>query len=228
VGVRSESISYASGARSAAAHLAVPASGRGPGVVVVHEAFGLDDFPRGVCERLARAGFVGLAPDLFDGRIAADAAEAAALFAALDPRRVEQDLDAAVHALLCHDAVEGSRVGVLGFCIGGHLALAAGCRNARVGAVVDFYGLFDAPRLDLAALRAPVLAVFAERDEFIPAEAVARLEQELRAAGKRAAVLVQPGARHGFMNETRPDRFDAGAAAESWDRLLAFLRAELA
>jgi len=228
MGTGSEELSFASGGRSVAAHVAVPASGRGRGVVVLHEAWGLDDSVRGVCARLAREGCVALAPDLFDGKIARDVAEAGRLLAGLDDERVLSDLDGAVHALLSHAAVDGAKVGVLGFCMGGHFALVAGARNRRVGAVVDFYGLFPAPPLDLKGLEAPLLAIFAEHDEFIAADAIARLERDLRAAGKRASVLVQPGVHHGFMNETRPDRFDAAAAAGGWDRLLAFLRAELA
>jgi carboxymethylenebutenolidase len=226
--VRGEESSYAAGGRRVGAHVAVPASGHGPGVVVIHEAWGLDAFVRGVCARLAREGLTALAPDLFDGRIARDLDEARELSAALDAQRVGEDLDGAVHALLSHDAVDGPRVGVLGFCLGGHLALVAASRSRRVGAVVDFYGLFPSPPLDLAPLAAPLLGIFAERDEFIPAESVEGLRRTLRAGGKRAEIVVQRGARHGFMNETRPDRFDAHAAALGWERLLAFLRAELA
>jgi carboxymethylenebutenolidase len=225
---RSEEISYQAGGRRVGAHVAIPASGHGPGVIVVHEAWGLDAWVRAVCARLAREGFAVLAPDLFGGRLARDEGEARDLAAGLDPKRVEEELGGAVHALLSHDAADGPRVGALGFCMGGHLALLAGCTSRRVGAVVDFYGLFPAPALDLAPLAAPVLAVFAEHDESIPAARVEALRQALRAGGKRAEVLVQRGARHGFMNDTRADRFDATAAAEGWDRLLAFLRAELA
>lgn len=224
----SEELSYATGERSVAAHVAVPATGRGPGVVVLHEAWGLDDYVRGVCARLAREGFVALAPDFFDGRLARDVAEASRLVAELEDARVLADLDGAVHALLSHAAVDGPKVGVLGFCMGGHFALVAGSRNRRVGAVVDFYGLFAAPPLDLAGLEAPVLAIFAEHDDFIAADAIERLHRDLRATGKPASVEVEPGVHHGFMNDTRPDRFDAAAAAKGWDRLLAFLRAELA
>jgi len=226
--LRTEESSYAVAGRRVGAHVAVPASGHGPGVVVVHEAFGLDGFVRGVCARLAREGLVALAPDLFDGRVAQDEAGARELFGGLDEKRVGEDLDGAVHALLSHDAVDGPRVGVLGFCMGGHLALVAGTRSRRVGAVVDFYGLFPTPPLDLAPLAAPVLAIFAEQDDFIRAESVEGLRRALREAGKRAELWVQRGARHGFMNDTRPDRFDARGAAEGWQRLLAFLRAELA
>ena len=223
-----QEITYAAGSRRVAAHLAVPTSGRGRAVVVLHEAWGLDGFVRGVCARLAREGFVALAPDLFDGKQAADVAEAQRLSAALTAARVEADLEGAVRTLLSHDAVDGPSVGLLGFCLGGHLALLGGGRTPRVGAVVDFYGLFPDPPLEAAALAAPLLAIFAQRDAFIPAESVERLRRELRAAGKRASVSVEPGVDHGFMNDTRPDRFDAAAAATGWDRLLAFLRAELA
>ena len=228
MGAGSEELSFPSGGRSVAAHVALPASGHGPGVVVLHEAWGLDDSVRGVCARLAREGCVALAPDLFDGQIARDVEEAGRLLAGLGDARVVADLDGAVHALLSHAAVDGPKVGVLGFCMGGHFALVAGARNRRVGAVVDFYGLFPQPPLDLGGLEAPLLAIFAEHDEFIAADAIERLERDLRAKGKRASVLVQPGVHHGFMNETRPDRFDAAAAARGWARLLAFLRAELA
>ncbi len=227
-GVRSEESSYAAGGRRVGAHVAVPVSGHGPGIIVLHEAWGFDGWVRDVCARLAREGFAALAPDLFDGRVARDVDEARALVAALDPKRVDEDLGGAVHALLSHDAADGPRVGVLGFCMGGHLALRTGCGSRRVGAVVDFYGLLPSPPLDLQSLAAPVLAIFAEHDEFIPAGSIEALRRELRAGGKRADVLVQRGAHHGFMNDTRPDRFDATAAAEGWDRLLAFLRAELA
>ena len=225
---RAEEISYPAGSRRVAAHLALPAAGCGRGVVVLHEAWGLDAFVRGVCARLAREGFVALAPDLFDGKQAADLAEAQRLSDALVPERVEAELDGAVRALLSHDAVEGARVGVVGFCLGGHLALVAAARTPRVGAAVDFYGLFPHPPQDAAALAAPLLAIFAGRDAYITQDAVERLRGALRAAGRSASVEVEPDSDHGFMNDTRPDRFDAAAAARGWQRLLAFLRAELA
>ena len=208
-------------------YVAVPASGRGPGVLVLHEAWGLVDHVRDVCDRLARAGFVALAPDLYGGRVAEDLPEARRLASELESERVGADLDAGVAALLNHDGVDGPRVGVVGFCMGGHLALLAATRNARVSAAVDFYGVLPHLPLDLSGLDAAVLAIFAENDEHIGAEAVEALRAAFRSAGKRATFHVQPGVRHAFMNDARPDRHDAAAAAEGWDRMLAFLRAEL-
>ncbi len=212
---------------SLSGYVAVPAAGRGPGVLVLHEAWGLVDHVRDVCDRLARAGFVTLAPDLYHGQVAEDLRQAQRLASELESERVGADLDGAVAALLNHDGVDGPRVGVVGFCMGGHLALLAATRSARVAAVVDFYGMLPHLPLDFAGMDAAVLAIFAENDEHIGAEAVEDLRRALRAAGKRATFHLQPGVGHAFMNDSRPDCHDAAAAAEGWDRMRAFLRAEL-
>ncbi len=212
---------------SLSGYVAVPAAGRGSGVLVLHEAWGLVDQIRDVCDRLARAGFVALAPDLYHGQVGEDLSQARRLASDLTADRVGADLDAALEALLNHDSVDGPRVGVVGFCMGGHLALLAATRSARVAAVVDFYGMLPHLPLDFAGMDAAVLAIFAENDEHIGAEAVEDLRRALRAAGKRATFHLQPGVGHAYMNDARPDFHDAAAAAEGWDRMLAFLRAEL-
>jgi carboxymethylenebutenolidase len=111
--------------------------------------------------------------------------------------------------------------------MGGQLALYAATRNPRIGAVVDFYGIHPRVSLDLAGLQAPVLGIFAEDDAAVPPEAARKLESDLRSAGKRATVLVISGVGHAFMNDTRPDVYDAAAAGRAWGETLAFLRAEL-
>jgi carboxymethylenebutenolidase len=209
------------------AYLARPAAGHGPGVLVLHEAFGLVEYIRDVCDRLARAGFVALAPDLFHGRRTNSEARAAELAAGLEAQAVMRDLASATQALVNESAVDGARIGVVGFCMGGHLALLAATGSPRVVAVVDFYGVDPGLPLDLSKLDATVLAVFAENDEFVSSEAVEALRAGLAAAGKQATILVQPGVGHAFMNDSRPDRHDAAAAAEGWDRMLALLRAKL-
>lgn len=208
-------------------YLAAPATGSGRGVLVVHEGWGLVEQIRDVCDRLAREGFVALAPDLYRGSVASDEKAALELMSRLDVARAGDDLDAAVRALLSDARSDGGRIGAVGFCMGGQLALLAATRNPRVGAVVDFYGAHPAVRLDLSGLRARVLAVFAENDEFVSRADVEQLERALGAHGDGSVVRVQPGVGHGFMNEARPERYDAAAAAENWDALLAFLRAEL-
>jgi carboxymethylenebutenolidase len=146
----------------------------------------------------------------------------------LEIPRAARDLEAAVRALLGHSAVVGAHVGAVGFCMGGQLALFAATRSARIGAVVDFYGIHPNVSLDLSGLSAAVLGVFAERDEFVPPDAARKLEAELRGAGKRARFEIYPGVDHAFFNDSRPDVYDARAAARAWSETLAFLRAELA
>jgi carboxymethylenebutenolidase len=222
-----EEIRYSSDDDAVAAYRAVPPSGRGAGVLVIQERWGLVDHIRDVCDRLAREGFVALAPDLYRGEAGAEPDAAGRLMMDLEIPRALGDLDAAVLELLNTHAAEGPRVGVAGFGMGGQLALAAGSRNRRIGAVADFYGVHPHVTLDLSHCEAPVLAVFAENDEFIPPEAVSRLADELEAAGVRASVRTVPGTRHAFMNDSRPDVYDATAAAEGWDAMLSFFRAEL-
>jgi carboxymethylenebutenolidase len=182
---------------------------------------------RDVCDRFAREGFVALAPDLYRGRSTDDPGEAGRLMMGLEIPRAARDLDGAVRALLGEEAVQGSRVGAVGFCMGGQLALFAATRNPRIGAVIDFYGVHPNVTLDLSGLRAAVLGIFAERDEFVTPDVARKLEADLKGAGKRVQIRIYPGASHAFFNDTRPDVFDADAAARAWAETLAFLRAEL-
>ncbi len=218
---------FESDGEEVAGYLAIPASGRGPAVVVVQEWWGLVDQIRDVCDRFAREGFVALAPDLYRGVSTVDPDEAGRLMMNLEIPRAARDLDAAVQTLLNHVAVDGARVGSVGFCMGGQLALYAATQNPRIGAVVDCYGIHPEVALELSNLEAAVFGIFAENDEFIPTGATRKLESDLQSAGVRAFFKIYVGVKHAFMNESRPDVFDAPTAAEAWGELLAFLRAEL-
>lgn len=223
-----EEIRFASDGETVDGYLSLPASGRGPGVVVIQEWWGLVDHIRDVCDRLAREGFAALAPDLYRGERADVPDAAGRLMRELDLERAARDLDGAVRALLDRDAVLGPRVGAVGFCMGGQLALFAATRNRRVGAVVDFYGVHPRLRPDFTGMDAPVLGLFGEHDAFVTPEAARVLEAELQRAGVRTQFRVFPGVGHAFMNETRPDGYDAEAAAQAWHDTVQFLRAELA
>lgn len=220
-------IEFTSNGEAVKAYLAVPASGRGRGVLVIQEWWGLVDHIRDVCDRFAREGFVALAPDLYHGESAGDPDAAGRLMLGLEIPRAARDLDGALRALLSQDATEGSKVGAIGFCMGGQLALFAATRNSRIGAVADFYGIHPNVKLDLSGLQASVLGVFAEKDEFVSPEMAGKLEADLAAAGKRAQFTIHPNVGHAFFNDTRPDAYDATAAARAWSDSLAFFRAEL-
>ncbi len=220
-------VQFASNGDQVRGYLALPASGRGPGVLVIQEWWGLVDHIRDLCDRLARDGFVALAPDLYRGQSASDPDAAGRLMMGLEIPRAARDLGGAVTTLLGHDAVEGGRVGAVGFCMGGQLALFAATQTPKIGAVVDFYGIHPNVTLDLPGLEAAVLGIFAERDTFVPPEAARKLEAELKGAGKRATIRIVPGVDHAFMNDTRADVFDADAAARAWSDMVKFLQAEL-
>jgi len=222
-----EDIRIGSGEQGLDAYLALPAAGHGIGIVVIQEWWGLVPHIRDVCDRLAREGFVALAPDLYHGERASEPDAASRLMMNLDIARASADLAAAVAHLRNHAAVDGARVGCIGFCMGGQLALAAACEQDAIGAVVDCYGIHPEVHPDWSGLRAAVLGIFAENDEFVPPDAVRGLEDELRAAGANVHMKTYVGVGHAFMNDSRPDVYDAPTATEAWNDLLAFFRAEL-
>ena len=221
-------VEFATNGRSSRGYLATPASGRGPGVIVIQEWWGLVDHVKDVADRFAGEGFAALAPDMYHGETAASPDDAGKLMMALDVGRTERDLRGAVDYLLARGEVSGDRVGAVGFCMGGQLALFAACANPKVGACVDFYGIHPAVTPDLASLQAPVLGFFAEKDAFVTPDAARRLEADLQAAGKDVEITIFDGADHAFFNDTRAEVYHARYAAECWTRMLAFYRRHLA
>ena len=169
---------------SAPGYLAEPESGSGPGVIVLQEWWGLVPHITDVADRFAREGFVALAPDLYHGRTTTSPDEAGKLMMALNIEQTEKDLRGAIQYLLEHEATEGRSVGTVGFCMGGVLSLFAASKNGRVGACVIFYGIHPKVEPDLDNLRAPVLGLYAERDQFVPPAAVRQLEARLKELGK--------------------------------------------
>jgi carboxymethylenebutenolidase len=221
-------VEFASNGGKAQGYLATPASGGGPGVIVIQEWWGLVAHIKAVADRFAAAGFVALAPDLYRGESTQKPDDAGRLMMALDIDRAARDLEGAVAYLLSRQGVAPRRVGVVGFCMGGQLALATACRSASVGACVDFYGVHPNVKLDFAKLGAPVLGLFAERDGFVTPEVARKLEQDVRKAGKPIEIHVYPGADHAFFNDTRPDVYNREAATDAWNRTTQFFRRHLA
>ncbi len=210
--------------KTGSGYLSVPASGGGPGVIVLQEWWGLVDHIKTVADRFAAEGFVALAPDMYHGESTSSPDDAGKLMMALDIARVEQDLRGAIGYLLSRDEVTSDRVGTVGFCMGGQLSLYAACENAAVGACVDFYGIHPSVTPNLTALQAPVLGFFAEQDGFVPPAAARQLDADLRAAGKTADITVFEGADHAFFNDTRAEVYHKAYAETCWTRMLAFYR----
>ncbi|HEX6541201.1 MAG TPA: dienelactone hydrolase family protein [Ktedonobacterales bacterium] len=216
----------------ATGYLATPDAAAGPGVVVLHTWWGLTEPFRQVCDRLAEAGFVALAPDLYHGKMATTIEEAAALGSALDQNveRWRGDIQGALRCLRQNGATSpADGRGAFGFVagsLGGAYAFDMSVNLPdEIAAVVTFYATYRG--LNYSAAKAAYLCHFAEDDPYESAESAAEMEQELRAAGKRATFYTYPGTKHWFFEGDRPDAYDAAAAALAWERTLAFLNAEL-
>ena len=212
-------------------YLAVPAGGTGPGVVVLHAWWGLNDFFRSCCDRLAAEGFVAFAPELFDGRIAATPDEAQQLVNTFEGERTGELVQRAVAELRGHPAVIGNSLGTIGFSFGAawSLLLATEISTADIAAVVTFYGLHgDLEADDYARSRAAFLGHFAPDDEWEPLDGVRESEERIRAAGRDVTFHLYPGTGHWFFEQNRPDAYNAEAATLAWQRTIAFLRQHLA
>ncbi len=223
-----EMISFPSNGSEGQGYLAVPPSGQGPGVVVIQEWWGLVPHIEDVCDRFAAAGFVALAPDLYRGKKVTEPDEAGKEMMALQLDRAARDMSGAVDEAVTRSS--GAKVGVVGFCMGGGLALVlATQRPDAVAACVSFYGLIPWPdaQPDFSRLSAAVLAHVAGNDEYFSPQAAHALEEQLHGLGKEAEFHVYDGADHAFFNDSRPEVYDAGASATAWTRTIDFFHARL-
>jgi len=222
-----EVVEFKSNGGQAKGYLAITKNGSGPGVLVIQEYWGLVEHIKDVCDRFANEGFVALAPDLYDGQVAKSPDEAGKMMMALRIDEAEKDLKGAIEFLLAHPATSSDNAGTVGFCMGGALSLYAATKNSRVGACVVFYGIHPNVKPDLPNLRAPVLGIYAERDGFVTPDVAHELERQLKALGKSIEMHIYPDVDHAFFNDTRPQVYNAKAAADAWRRTLDFLRTNL-
>ena len=221
-----QNTTFPSGSGSAHGYLALPESGSGPGVIVIQEWWGLTDHIADVCERFAREGFVALAPDLFGGRTAHDADGAMELMTSLPFDQAARDLGGAVDFLLAHEAVTSSKVGAVGFCMGGgFVLLLAAQQGDRVGAAVPFYGVGPAVPKAYAGLTAAVQGHYGERDDFYPAADARAQEAQIRSESGAEVEFFFYDAGHAFYNDSNAlGTYDSDDARLAWDRTTSFLR----
>ena len=221
-------VEFQANGASAPGYLAVPESGSGPATIVLQEWWGVDDHIRGVCDRLAGAGFLALAPDLFRGETTDQPDEAQQKMMALSMDQAEKDMRGAVDYLASHEGMQGEGVGSIGFCLGGGLSVWAASVNPKVGATVTYYYVMPHGKPDFSKIRGPVLGHFGKADDFISVDDAKALEQELRDAGVDVDFEFYEGAGHAFFNDTnRLGTYDPDAAQRSWDRSTEFLRTNL-
>jgi carboxymethylenebutenolidase len=219
-----EMIAFPANGRTAEGYLALPPSGRGPGLLVIQEWWGLVDHIKDLADRFAREGYVALAPDLYHGEKTKSPDQAGKLLMALDIAETAKDLRGAATYLLERTEVQPKKVGAVGFCMGGQLALFAGTAHPDViDAVVDFYGIHPEVDPDVSRLSGPVLAHFAKRDKSVPEPAAKALVERIRAAGKSVEAYFYD-ADHAFFNDQRPEVHDRASSELAWGRTIEFLR----
>ena len=206
-------------------YLAAPASGTGPGIIVLQEWWGLVPHIKDVADRFAAEGFVALAPDMYNGNATTHPDEAARQMMALNIATTGTNLKGAAAFLKTKSST--AKIGSVGFCMGGQLALFAATLNPDFGACVDFYGVHPNVKPDFAKLNCPVLGLFGDTDGHVTPAVAKALDAAIKAAGGRSEIHIYPGTGHAFFNDTRPEAYDKAAAADAWVRTLAFLRGHL-
>jgi len=223
-------VSFKSNGGTASGYLASPASGKGPGVVVIQEWWGLIDQVKGTADRFAREGFNALAPDFYHGKSAqiGEPDKAQKLMMELNIEQAAKDARGAAQYLSAHAKTNSATVGVIGFCMGGMLALLTGTVAPEVGAVVDCYGVPPQKKPDYAKLKGKsVLGIFGGKDEWVM-NALPTLEADLKAAGVQFDQVVYPNADHAFLNEQRKDVHRPDDAKDAWAKIIEFLEGQLA
>jgi carboxymethylenebutenolidase len=211
-------------------HQAQPrAQGKFPAVIVIMEAFGLNDHIKDVTERIAQEGYVAIAPDLYyresPNVVGYDRVPAAiALMQTLDDDSVIADVQRVILHLKAQHVVNADRIGITGFCMGGTMTFLAACKlPGEINAAVSFYGggiAGEAPTAPLnsaGALQAPILCFFGENDPYIPLSQVKRIEETLQSLGKTFEVKIYPGADPGFFCDDR-ESYHAEAAMDAWEK----------
>lgn len=226
-----EMVQYPSGDKMIPAYLSHPKKGHHPpAILVIHEVFGLNDHIKSICDRLAAEGYAALAPDLFvraETPPPKDASDMAALRKAassIPPEVAIKDMQAALDHLKTIKEVR-RRFASIGFCMGGGFSYQLATHTKDLAGAAIFYG--RTPLELVPQVSCPLLGSFGELDQGIPPEKVKEFEQALMKAGKSADIKIYPGAKHGFFNDTRPEAYNAQAAADAWQRTLKFFREHL-
>jgi carboxymethylenebutenolidase len=225
-----EMVSYRANGGTSEGYLALPADGRGPAVIVIQEWWGLVPHVRSLADRFADAGFVALAPDLYHGRHTAEPDEAQKLLMGLRMDQAAKDIAGAAAYLAERPETEG-RIGTVGFCMGGSLALWSGTLSDKISSTVGFYPAVPwekmAPTWSNYTGKAAMIHC-SEGDGTSAAPGIRQAVGAITDAGGTVSVYDYPGTHHAFFNDDRPEVYDAHASVTSWARTLDFLRATLA
>lgn len=203
-------------------YLAMPPAGTGSPVLVLHPWWGLNDTIKSLCTRLADAGFVAFAPDLYHGKIATTIPEAETLSSALSEKFEQARAEVVEAATFLKKSTESDTIAVIGFSMGAFYALDFSANGSGdASSVVIFYGAGPA---DFSKSKAAYLGHFAADDPYEPTSGVQELEADIKSAGREVTFHTYPGTGHWFFEPDRADAYNEGAANLAWERTLAFLK----
>ena len=226
--VKTAMVSYPSGTETVSGYLALPDSaGKHPALIVIHEWWGLNDWVKEQAQKFAGLGYVALAVDLYRGRSAADPGEAHELARGLPQDRAVRDLQAAFAYLASRPDVEASKIGDVGWCMGGGYSLLLAENEPKLAACVVNYGAMPTDPAVIARIQAPVLGNFGALDRGIKPEDVQAFEKAMQTAGKKIDAKIYDGAGHAFENPNNKDGYRPEAAADAWTRMVNFFAANL-
>jgi carboxymethylenebutenolidase len=220
----SKDVSYKSGDDTVNAALYAP-KGKGPfpGIVVIHEWWGLNDWVKEQASKLADEGYVTLAIDLYRGKIAASPDLAHELMRGVPEDRAARDLHAAVEYLKSQPNVRKDRIASIGWCMGGGYSLDVALEEPTLAAAVINYGHLATDADDLKKINASILGIFGGQDRGIPVDDVRKFEQQLKQLGKSAEIHIYPNAGHAFENPNNTAGYRKDDAEDAWQRTVAFL-----
>ena len=221
---KTQTVQFKSGDEMINGFLALPDSpGRHPGIIVIHEYWGLTDWAKQQTEKLAAAGYVALAVDLYRGAITTDPQKASELSRTTPRDRALRDLEAGFDFLAARSDVNKAKIGSIGWCMGGGYSFQLAVNEPRLAACVVYYGPPPTDPASIAKIKAPILGNFGGDDRVVQPEAVKAFETAATGAGKSVDIKIYDGAPHAFANENNKVGYRPAATADAWSRSTAFL-----
>ena len=221
-------VTYKSGDDTVKAYLTIP-EGKGPfpGLIVIHEWWGLNEWIQETAKELSGGGYVALAVDLYRGEAATSPEVAHELMRGLPEDRAVRDLKAAYSYLRSRPELVNSKIGSLGWCMGGGYSLVAALNIPSLGAAIVCYGRLVTEKSEIKKISCPLMGIFGDQDRGIPPSSVKEFEKAARSLGKQVEVIIYPNVGHAFMNPNNRRGYSELIAKEAWNRILGFLNVNL-
>jgi carboxymethylenebutenolidase len=222
---KTETVSYKSGDETVSGYLALPdGAGKHPAIIVIHEWWGLNDWVKEQAQKYAAQGYVALAVDLYRGKVATNQDEAHVLMRGLPDDRGMRDLEAAFTYLSSRPDVNASKIGSIGWCMGGSWSLKLAVDQPKLAACVVNYGWLPSEPALVAKIKAPVQGNFGADDQGIPPKDVKAFEAAMKTDGKVADIKIYDGAGHAFQNPSNKQGYRPEATADASQRISAFFQ----